>query len=68
MDANTAEIEWTPEAEAAMARVPFFVRGVARRAVVKAAQAKGVACVDLEFVNQVRAKTSPQQAAGGSSN
>lgn len=65
MDANTVEIEWTPEAEAEMARVPFFVRGMARRAVVKAAHAKGVECVDLAFVNQIRAKVNPKQAAGG---
>jgi len=37
-----AEPRWTPEAEAAVAKAPFFIRGVARRAVLKAAEAEGV--------------------------
>lgn len=53
---------WTQEAEAEMARVPFFVRGVARRAVLKAADAEGVTAIDLDFVRRVREKVSPGRA------
>ncbi|MBI5135935.1 MAG: PCP reductase family protein [Nitrospirae bacterium] len=57
-----AEPTWTPEAEALMARVPFFVRGIARKAVLKAAEAEGVTEIDPAFVARVRAKT---QRKGG---
>ncbi len=52
-----ADLEWTPEAEAQMEKVPFFVRGMAKKAILKAAEAEGVTRIDLDFVNKVRAKT-----------
>jgi hypothetical protein len=61
MDTDTATSgrgaapRWTPEAEAEVAKAPFFIRPVARRAVVKAAEAEGVAVIDVDFVNRVRA-------------
>jgi hypothetical protein len=51
-----AEPRWTPEAEAAVAKAPFFIRGVARRAVLKAAEAEGVEVIDADFVTRVRAE------------
>jgi len=46
---------WTPEAEAEVAKAPFFVRPLARRAVLKVAEAEGVEVIDVDFVNRVRA-------------
>ncbi len=45
-----------------MKKVPFFVRGVARKAILRAAKAEGVTEIDLAFVNKARAKN---QAKGG---
>jgi|GEM_PF-1844193 len=59
-----AELNWTPEAEAQIAKAPFFVRGMARRAVEKAAHQQGVLTIDLAFVNQVRQKVSPNAPGG----
>jgi hypothetical protein len=57
-----AEVHWTAEAEAAMEKVPFFVRGVAKRAVVKAAESRGVALIDMDLVNEVRTGSAEQRA------
>lgn len=56
---------WTAEAEAAMEKVPFFVRGVARRAVIKAAEAEGIATIDLAFVTRVREQSGPRAKVAG---
>ena len=53
-----AQVTWTPEAEKIMEKVPVFVRGMAKKSVVKAAEAEGVTEIDLDFVNKVRAKNS----------
>ncbi|MDH4228904.1 MAG: PCP reductase family protein [Nitrospirota bacterium] len=53
-----SEPVWTPEAEAAIAKAPFFVRPMARRAVEKAARAEGVQHIDLDYVTRVRQKVS----------
>ncbi len=52
-----SDLNWTPEAEAQMEKVPFFVRGMAKKAIIKEAEAEGVTEIDLDFVNKVRAKT-----------
>jgi len=54
---------WTPDADAEMKKVPFFVRGVAKKAVVKAAEAEGVTTIDLAFVNRVRAETNARRGS-----
>jgi hypothetical protein len=54
-----AAISWTPEAETMMEKVPFFVRPMAKKAVEKSAEAEGVAVIDPDFVNKVRAKNNP---------
>lgn len=56
-----AEPRWTPEAEAEVARAPFFIRPVARRAVLKAAREAGVEVIDVEFVNRVRAASKARR-------
>jgi len=53
-----ADVSWTPEAEAMMEKVPFFVRGMAKKSVAKAAEAEGVTLIDPAFVGKVRAKMS----------
>jgi hypothetical protein len=57
-----AEPRWTPEAEAEVARAPFFIRPVARRAVVKAAREAGVEVIDVALVNRVRARSRERRA------
>ncbi|MFQ5510079.1 MAG: PCP reductase family protein [Leptospirillia bacterium] len=59
-----SELVWTQEAEAAMEKVPFFVRGLARRAVLKQAERAGVRQIDLNFVNAVRDRVSPNSPGG----
>ncbi len=50
-----AALRWTDEATQEMAKVPFFVRGIAKRAVVRYAEEHGLTEIDLEAVNAVRA-------------
>lgn len=60
-----AEPRWTPEAEAEVGRAPFFIRPIARRALLKAAREEGVEVIDLAFVNRVRAASKAQRRGEG---
>jgi light-independent protochlorophyllide reductase subunit B len=46
--APVSEIVWTPEAEAELSKIPFFVRGKARRNAEKFASERGLATIALE--------------------
>jgi len=59
------EPRWTPEAEAEVARAPFFIRPLARRSVLKAAREAGVTEIDVAFVNRVRAVSRERRAGKG---
>jgi radical SAM protein with 4Fe4S-binding SPASM domain len=48
------EVPWTADAEQRLAKVPFFVRKVVRRAVGAAAVRRGVECVTPEFLQEVK--------------
>jgi len=58
-----ADVSWAPEAEKMMEKVPFFVRGMAKKSVEKAAQAAGVTLIDPAFVSKVRAERGPDTGA-----
>ena len=45
---------WTPEAEARIARIPAFIRPMARRAVERFAEAKGYPCVTEAVMDEAR--------------
>ena len=49
-------MEWTPEAAAALAKVPPFVRTMARKSVEGFARRRGLATVDLALVREVQLK------------
>jgi len=55
---------WTDEAEARMARVPDFVRGMARKAVIAQAAAAGHTVVTSDAIDACLAKFMPGAAAG----
>jgi hypothetical protein len=56
------KLAWTQEAEAELAKAPFFIRSVARRAVLKAAEAQGVQRIDADFVHRVRAERESRRS------
>ena len=47
-------MEWTPEAQARLGRVPSFVRGVVTERVERFARERGYARVDLDVMAEVR--------------
>ncbi len=49
-----AELAWTPEAQARLARIPSFVRGVVTRRVETFARERGYGAVDLAVMAEVR--------------
>jgi DNA-directed RNA polymerase subunit RPC12/RpoP len=49
-----AGVVWAPEAEARMARVPDFIRPMARRAIERFAEAKGYATVSEAVMDEAR--------------
>ncbi|WP_017325195.1 PCP reductase family protein [Synechococcus sp. PCC 7336] len=51
-----SQLEWTPDAEARMKEVPFFVRRAARKKIEKFAVEEGVSTIDGEFCDRARAK------------
>ncbi len=48
------ELQWTPEAEARLAKIPSFVRGVVTKRVESFARERGHSTVDLEVMAEVR--------------
>jgi hypothetical protein len=63
------QVAWTGEAEALVARAPFFVRPLIRRRVEAAARQAGRAIINAEFVTQLRdaqmAQSGPVRSAPG---
>ncbi|CAK6701892.1 Light-independent protochlorophyllide reductase subunit B [Synechococcus sp. CBW1107] len=49
-------MEWTPEAEARLKEVPFFVRPAVRRRIESLAVEASLTCVDLEFYGAAKAR------------
>jgi hypothetical protein len=58
-----AAIEWTPAAEVKMARVPEFVRGVARTAIMRWATERGHSIITESVINSAMGDLLPPQAA-----
>lgn len=49
-------MEWTPEAEAKLKEIPFFVRPAARKKIEKFAQELGESRITVELYEQAKAK------------
>ena len=49
-------VEWTPEAEAKLKEIPFFVRPAARRKIEQFAQEAGQTTITVEIYEQAKAK------------
>ncbi len=50
------DLIWTEEAEQRIKKVPFFVRGMAKRTVVSFALEKGATTIDAKLMDEVREK------------
>ena len=57
-NATATDIAWAPEAEAELCKVPFFVRGKARRNTQSFAQARGITRVTVETLYDAKAHFS----------
>jgi light-independent protochlorophyllide reductase subunit B len=58
-DANRIEpVAWAPEAEKELSKIPFFVRGKARRNTERYAQETGVALITVEALYDAKAHFS----------
>ncbi|ABM62400.1 ferredoxin:protochlorophyllide reductase (ATP-dependent) subunit B [Halorhodospira halophila] len=53
-----AEVRWTPEAEAELKKIPFFVRGKARRNTERFAADRGIATITVETIYDAKAHFS----------
>ncbi|MGB8700949.1 MAG: PCP reductase family protein [Thermosynechococcaceae cyanobacterium] len=53
----TDELRWTPEAEAKLKNIPFFVRSQARMQIEAIARATALDTVTPELVDQARSQT-----------
>ncbi len=49
-------IEWTQEAQDRIQKVPFFVRGMAKKTVLSFAKERGVKVIDGKLMDEVREK------------
>ena len=47
---------WTEEAEQRIKKVPFFVRGMAKKTVISYAVEKGATTIDAKLMDEVREK------------
>ncbi|MFP4146217.1 MAG: ferredoxin:protochlorophyllide reductase (ATP-dependent) subunit B [Halorhodospira sp.] len=56
--AEDAEVRWTPEAEAELKKIPFFVRGKARRNTERFAADRGIATITVETIYDAKAHFS----------
>jgi light-independent protochlorophyllide reductase subunit B len=53
--AAAADVAWAPEAEKELHKIPFFVRGKARRNTERFAQERGVATITVETLYDAKA-------------
>ncbi|MBW4649395.1 MAG: PCP reductase family protein [Kastovskya adunca ATA6-11-RM4] len=49
-------VSWTPEAEAKLKEIPFFVRPAARRKIEQMVRESGATTITLEVYEQAKAK------------
>jgi len=54
--ASEDSIEWTQEAQDRIQKVPFFVRGMAKKTVLSFAKERGVKVIDGALMDEVREK------------
>ena len=54
--ADSHKLAWTPEAEASLKEIPFFVRPAARRKIEKYAQEAGHSTITAEIYQQAKQK------------
>lgn len=52
----SGSIDWTPEAEAKLKEIPFFVRPAARKKIEKFAQEMGISQITVEIYDQAKQK------------
>ncbi|WP_375539708.1 PCP reductase family protein [Oscillatoria sp. FACHB-1407] len=52
----SSAVEWTPEAEARLKEIPFFVRPAARKKIEKLAQELGATQITVEVYEQAKQK------------
>lgn len=52
----TDEVEWTQGAKDRIAKVPFFVRGMAKKTVINFAKERGIKVIDETLMDEVREK------------
>lgn len=52
----TTKIEWEDAAKERMKKVPFFVRGFAKKKLENAALARGKAVITLELLEEIKKK------------
>jgi hypothetical protein len=52
----SGEVRWTPEAEARVARAPFFLRGMVRRLAERRARAEGVEVITPELMARYKSE------------
>ena len=50
------ELEWTADAKERINKVPFFVRGMAKKTVINFAIERGIKVIDGELMDEVREK------------
>jgi hypothetical protein len=50
----SANIAWTPEAEARLKEIPFFVRPAARKKIEKFAQEQGIAEITVDTYERAK--------------
>jgi light-independent protochlorophyllide reductase subunit B len=50
-----AQLEWAPDAEKELGKIPFFVRGKARRNTERFAQERGVDLITVETLYDAKA-------------
>ncbi len=54
--ADSNKLSWTPEAEASLKEIPFFVRPAARKKIEKYAQEAGQEIITLEIYEELKQK------------
>lgn len=54
---DESELEWSPQALEYMKRVPFFARGIAKKAIETRARERELKEIDVEFVREIASKT-----------
>lgn len=54
----TAELRWSPDGEAELHKIPFFVRGKVRRNTERFASERGIGLIDAETLYDAKAHFS----------